>query len=76
MLSEKDDLLDTVKAAELRISQSRSELENNNNLREPSHPFRPVLCARCSLLEGEEGGPLSTILPFLEGLWLLILRKV
>ena len=38
---------------ELKISRSKLEAENNNNLSEP-RTFRPALCARCSGLEKED----------------------
>ena len=50
-------------------------LERNNNHRQ-SDSSRMALCARCSVLEGEEEEPLKYILPLLEGVWNLILRNV
>ena len=73
LLSEKAKLVCSVK--ELKLSLSSGELESNNNHRQ-SDSSRMALCARCSVLEGEEEEPLKYILPLLEGVWNLILRKV
>jgi len=70
LLSEKTKLVCSVK--ELKLSQSSGELESNNNHRQ-SDSSRMALCARCSVLEGEEEEPLKYILPLLEGVWNLIL---
>jgi len=70
LLSEKAKLVCSVR--ELKLSQSSGELERNNNHRQ-SDSSRMALCARCSVLEGEEEEPLKYILPLLEGVWNLIL---
>ena len=83
MLTEKAALVSSVRELKLKVS-GVTENNNNNNHRHrhrqlqqlQSDDSRVTLCARCSVLEGEQEDPLNFILPLLDGVWSLILRKV
>ena len=77
MLTEKAALVSSVR--ELKLKSSGVTENNNNNHRHQelqSDSSRLTLCARCSILEGEQEDPLNFFLPLLDGIWSLILRKV